>query len=99
MEVLVNMSACRPLVLVAVLLLAGCDPMSGVYTDDEGAASIEFKGKKAFIGTPLGKFECEYVVDGDNVTLKNFNGSNLVMTKKSDGSLDGGLLFGTLKKK
>jgi hypothetical protein len=87
------------LALGTVILLTGCDPVSGVYADSEGAASIEFKSGKAFVGTPLGKFECEYVVDGDNITLKNFNGSNLVLTKKKDGSLDGGILFGELKKK
>jgi hypothetical protein len=98
----------RLLIIAFVALMAltipGCPSgnPSGKYQDDSGAVSVEFKsGNKAYVTLPIGTTQCDYEVDGDKITLKmpGDKGGNVVLTKKSDGSLDGGMMLGTLKKK
>jgi len=91
-------------IALMALALPGCPSgnPSGKYQDDSGAVSVEFKsGKKAYVTLPIGTTQCDYEVDGDKITLKmpGDKGGNVVLTKKSDGSLDGGMMLGTLKKK
>jgi len=87
-----------------VCTIPGCPSgaPSGKYQDDNGAVSVEFKsGNKAYVTMPFGTTQCDYEVDGDKITLKmpGDKGGNIVLTKKSDGSLEGGMMIGTLKKK
>jgi hypothetical protein len=86
---------------VCCVLLGGCgDAVEGTYTDSESAVTIELRGDgKAFVslGT-LGTNAGEWERDGDRVIL-NVGGESSVLTINDDGSLDGGMMLGTLKKK
>jgi hypothetical protein len=76
--------------LLLVLTTAGCTPrLAGKYSDAAGAMTLDFQsGNRAQIITPLGTLTTEYHVSGDKVTLK-YQGEDLVLTRNSDGSLDG----------
>ena len=88
--------------LACGLLLAGCgDGYEGdTYADSEGAVTVEFKDEnRAYVRLGgLGEREVGYKVDDDRVVLESPDG-NIVLTRKDDGSLDGGMMFGTQKKK
>lgn len=84
------------------LTLAGCgDGFSGSTYADEGGTKVEFRsGDKVFVTLIGTTMEGTYKVDGDKVTLiPAGGGGNLVLTKQDDGTLDGGLMVGKLKKK
>jgi len=93
---------CVAVVGISSIAFFGCAHFSGKYETTgpaEGAASVEFKsGSKAYLSIMGTTLETEYTVDGDKVTFKNVNGSNLVMTEEKDGSLTGPMGL-TLKKK
>lgn len=84
-------------VCLSLVLISGCNKMSGKYSDSSGMLSVEFKSSKAYVTTAGTTQEVDYDVDGDKVTLKNPQG-NLVLTKNSDGSLTGGPLGEKLTK-
>jgi len=84
-------------VCLSLVLISGCNKMSGKYQDDSGMMAVEFKSSKAYLTTAGMTTEMDYDVDGDKVTLHNPQG-NLVLTKNSDGSLSGGPMGETLKK-
>ena len=90
-------------VTLASLALGGCgDGYEGdTYADADGGVSVQFKDdNRAYVTMgPLGSREVGYKVDDDKVILEGPGGDNMVLTRKDDGSLDGGLLFGNLKKK
>ena len=92
----------RAVIAGCAFVLIGCGNgyEGDTYADSEDAVTIEFKSdKEAYVSLgEVGTTTCEYEVDGDKVILKN-EGGNLVLTRKSDGTLDGGLMFGTLRKK
>ena len=85
---------------VCLTLALGCDGVEGTYADAEDAVKIELRDDgKAFvtlgaIGTRAGEWE----EDGDRVILK-IDGESTVLDVNEDGSLDGGMMLGTLKKK
>jgi hypothetical protein len=76
--------------LALVLAAAtGCHPgPSGKYESANGAMSVDFKGDKVFLGTMMGEVEGTYEVKDDKITIK-YNGDNVVLTRNSDGSLEG----------
>ena len=86
----------------ACLLLPGCscDSVPGTYTDAEGVVSVELKSDgKAYVTLgELGTNAGEWEQDGDRIVVK-IGGDSNVLTLKEDGSLDGGMMLGTLKKK
>lgn len=82
---------CATAVCCWMLLICGCNKMSGKYSDSSGMLVVEFKSSKAYVTTAGVTTEMDYDVDGDKVTLHNPQG-NLVLTKNSDGSLSGGPL-------
>ncbi len=90
------------LAVCASFALFGCSHLSGKYEatgDAAGAASLEFRsGSKAYMTLLGNTVETEYTVDGDKITLKNINGSNMVLTEQKDGTLTGPLGM-VLKKK
>lgn len=90
-----------PAMLALSLCLPGCscDGVEGTYTDAENVIKLELKdGDRAYITMgDLGSKAGEYEVDGDRVIVK-MDGDSAVFTRKEDGSLDGGMMFGTLKK-
>ena len=79
-------------------LLVGCSKgLSGKYTMQGGAASIEFKDGKAILSDLSGQVETDdYTVEGNTVTVKSKTG-DVKFTIMQDGSLEGGPL-GTFKK-
>jgi hypothetical protein len=87
------------LVALMTFVLTGCpSKIDGKYQNANGTFSIELKSGKASITAPLlGTLETPYEVNGDKITLK-YQGEDLVLTRNSDGSLEGGL-FGKLTKK
>jgi hypothetical protein len=86
-------------VCVGLLTLSGCDDFEGTYTDSENIVKVEFKdGEKVYVSLgDLGTKAGTYEIDGDRVVVK-IDGDTTVLTRKDDGSLDGGMMFGTLKK-
>ena len=97
-----NRTALAAALLSAGLFLAGCgDGYEGdTYTDSEGGVTVEFRsGNRAYIDLGgIATSEVGYEVDGDRVILETPDG-NSVLTRRDDGSLDGGMMLGTLKKK
>ena len=95
--------AALSLVVCCTLLLVGCDKVKGVYSEDTGTMSINFKGGgKADVTVAGMTKETTYEVDGDKVTLHSPEKSgkdNIVLTINSDGTLDGGKNFPKFKKK
>jgi uncharacterized lipoprotein YehR (DUF1307 family) len=85
-------TALLAMVLPAMLVMAGCDKISGKYADEHGMVTVEFKSGKAYVTTAGGAaIESTYDVDGDKVTM-HVSGTDMVFTKNSDGSLTGGPL-------
>jgi hypothetical protein len=86
-------------VVLGLLTLSGCDDFEGTYADAEGIVKIEFKdGDKAYVTLgELGTKAGDYERDGDRVIIK-IDGDSTVLTRNDDGSLDGGMMLGTLKK-
>jgi hypothetical protein len=92
---------------VAVILLAvgvgGCDKgPSGKYDSSDGMLSVDFKGNnKAAVKIAEGTLDCDYAVEGDKITVvvDKATNHNLVFTKKSADTLDGGPEVGLLTKK
>jgi hypothetical protein len=91
----------------AVLVLAvglavpayGQSKMDGVYANANGQNAIEFRGDKAFL-TMVGMASdaLPYEVKGDTVTVHAGGiAGDLVLTKSSDGALEGPL--GIMRKK
>src|SRR5688572_33254667 len=87
-------ATCRVLCVAAVALaIFACgDSLSGKYEatgEAAGAASVEFKGDKAYVTIVGMTTETEYEVNGDKVVFKRGKdaGENLVMTREKDGSL------------
>lgn len=76
-----------------------CDDLEGTYTDAENVIKVELKDDNRVYITlgDLGSKAGEYEVDDDRVIIK-VDGDTTVLTRKDDGSLDGGMMFGTLKK-
>jgi len=78
--------------LVAFALLsatAACGAsLDGKYEDRNGFMGIEFKSGTAYVSTMGGTVATKYQIDGDKIVLSN-EGGNLVLTRESDGSLDG----------
>lgn len=88
--------------VIGSLTLFGCSRFSGKYESPAtlgGAMSVEFKGdNKAYITLMGTTIASDYSVDGDKITFKNVNGSDLVMTAEKDGSISGPMGL-SLKKK
>src|SRR5690606_411929 len=86
----------------ACLLLPGCmcNSVAGTYADSEHAVTIELRSDgKAFVSLgDLGTNAGEWEQDGDRILLK-MGSDTTVLTRKDDGSLDGGIMLGTLRKK
>jgi hypothetical protein len=82
----------------AMIYVSGCGKsVSGVYADDSGTLSIEFKsGGKATVTLQGSPMDGDYTVQGKTVTVK-VNGDAKVLTINDDGSLAGPDI--TLKKK
>jgi hypothetical protein len=77
------------LIALVTLIMTGCTPkLDGKYENANGIMSVEFQSGKAYVGTILGQVEAQYEVNGDKVTLK-YQGENVVLTRNSDGSLEG----------
>ena len=77
------------LLALALFTMTGCAPkLDGKYEDKQGIMSVEFKSGKAYVNTLGGETEVEYEVNGDKITLKN-QAANVVLTRNSDGSLEG----------
>jgi hypothetical protein len=78
--------------LLATTLLIGTaacsSSLDGKYEDRNGVMGIEFKSGTAYVSTPAGTVATKYQVDGDRIILSN-EGGNLVLTRASDGALDG----------
>jgi hypothetical protein len=74
----------------AMMYIGGCGKsVSGVYADDTGALSIEFKsGGKATVTVLGSPMDGDYTVDGKTVTVK-VSGDTKVLTINDDGSLAG----------
>ena len=98
----------RTFVLVIVMILLAitvpaCDKgPSGKYESGDGMVSVDFKsGNKAAVKIAEGTLDCDYSVEGDKVTVvvDKATNHNLVFTKKSDDTLDGGSEVGVLTKK
>ena len=71
------------------LTAAGCGPsLTGTYQNDDGGVSVEFKSGKAYVTMLAGTLEVDYQVKQDKVILTN-HGSNLVLTRHEDGTLEG----------
>ena len=83
---------------ICIVLLLGCGmvyvggcgkSVSGVYADDTGALTVEFKsGGKATVTVLGSPQDGDYTVDGKTVTVK-VNGDAKVLTINDDGSLSG----------
>ncbi len=89
-----------PMVLCCLLLPGcSCNGVAGTYTDSEEIVKVELKSDgKAYVSLgDLGTNAGEWEQDGDRVIVK-IGGDSTVLTRKDDGSLDGGMMFGTLKK-
>ena len=84
------------------LLLPGCscDSVPGTYTDSEGVVTVELKSDgKAYVSLgELGTNAGEWEQDGDRIIVK-IGDDSTVLTRNDDGSLNGGIMLGTLKKK
>jgi len=81
-----------------MVYVAGCGKsVSGKYTDDAGAFSVEFKsGGKATITIGGSAIDATYTIDGKNVSV-NAGGDVKTFMINDDGSLGGPGV--TLKKK
>ncbi|HLK55419.1 MAG TPA: hypothetical protein VKU00_02580 [Chthonomonadaceae bacterium] len=74
---------------LVIFTLTGCTSrLDGKYETANSMMTVEFKGDKAYVGALVGQVETTYEIKDDKVTLK-YNGENLVLTRNSDGSLDG----------
>jgi hypothetical protein len=79
----------KTLIAATLLAVAGCgSSIDGKYEDRNGIMGVEFKSGTAYVSTLGGTVATKYDVDGDKIILKNDAG-NLVLTRSSDGSLDG----------
>lgn len=79
-------------ILVAMMLIAGCDKgPSGLYTAEGPiSASIDFKSGKAIFSMMGETKESDFTVNGDKVNIaKDPEGKPLSLTINSDGSLSG----------
>lgn len=74
----------------AMIYVSGCGKsVSGVYADDTGTFTVEFKsGGKATVTVLGSPQDGDYTVDGKTVTVK-VNGDAKVFTINGDGSLSG----------
>jgi hypothetical protein len=94
----------RILALASTLALAsvpGCgSKIDGTYADSTGMATVTFKpnGKATFKTIAGTQDDVDYTVDGDKVTLK-IAGSDVTLTRTSDGSLTMAGTGAALKKK
>lgn len=88
---------------VACLSIAGCgESLNGKYeaADSNGMLAVEFKSGKAYVTMVGMTTETDYEVkDGKVIFKKPGDKENLVMTIEKDGTLTGGPLGLTLKKK
>jgi hypothetical protein len=93
---------CFAVLVLAVALAVpayGQSKMDGVYANANGQNAIEFRGDKAFL-TMVGMASdaLPYEVKGDTVTIHAGGiAGDLVLTKDSDGALEGPL--GIMRKK
>jgi hypothetical protein len=84
-----NITAKVASALLITLLLAACGGgISGTYTGKQSLATITFSSGKADIKVMGATIEMNYSVDGDKVKLLGPGGSNMVLTRNKDGSLD-----------
>lgn len=75
------------LIALVVLFTAGCSSgIDGEYKDSTGLSTVELKSGKATVKMGAMAFDADYKVDGDKVTITH-QGENIVLTRKSDGSL------------
>lgn len=82
------------LAIACTVLLAACGGgLSGTY--EGGFGSLTFASGKVDARLMGNTIEMPYTTDGDKIVLQSPQG-NLVLTRKSDGSLD--TPWGTMKK-
>jgi hypothetical protein len=89
------------LVLIGIsFTISGCGKsVAGVYKDDSGTMTFDFKsGGKVDVTVSGSTGSCDYTLDGNKVSVKGM-GSSWDFTIKDDGSLDTGSPLGVLKKK
>jgi uncharacterized OsmC-like protein len=84
--------------LALLLVLAGCNPVSGTYTGNQGMIqSMTFDGGEVEISTMFGIETGTYEVDGDRVHV-TIDGDTQTLAINNDGCLDGGMMIGVLCK-
>ena len=84
-----DIAALAGTVVLLGLLAAGCaSSLTGVYENDNGAISVEFKSGKAYVTMLAGTLEVDYQVRRDKIILTN-HGGNIVLTRHEDGTLEG----------
>jgi hypothetical protein len=75
--------------VVTVALIPGCSPgIDGDYKDTSGTVSIELHGGKSVTKMMGMTANGEYKVDGDTITVTPQGEQPIVLTHKSDGSLE-----------
>ncbi|MCW3055869.1 MAG: hypothetical protein JWN14_5039 [Chthonomonadales bacterium] len=73
------------------ITMTGCtSKLDGKYESANGVMSVEFKSDKAYLSTFAGEVQADYEIKDDKVIVK-YNGENTVLTRNSDGSLEGPL--------
>jgi len=83
--------------VVLGLLGTGCaSRMTGTYENENGAISVEFRSDKAYVTMLAGTTEVDYEVKKDKIILSN-HGSNVILTRHGDGTLEGPM--GRMKRK
>lgn len=78
--------------LIACVLLSACgSPVEGTYSDAMGLTSYTFKDDgKVYVSTMGTETELSYSVEDDKVTIGGPD-TNVVLTLKDDGTLEGPL--------
>jgi len=81
-----------------LLVLPGCNPVSGTYTGNDGMIqSMTFEGGEVEISTMFGIETGTYEVDGDRVHV-TVDGDTQTLAIDDEGCLDGGMMIGVLCK-
>jgi hypothetical protein len=84
-----DIAALAGAVAILGLLAAGCaSSLTGVYENDNGAISVEFRSGKAYVTMLAGTLEVDYQVKQNKIILTN-HGGNIVLTRHADGTLEG----------
>jgi hypothetical protein len=85
-------SAALAAIIITAPTLVGCDErLSGKYDEVEGWGSLEFKGHRVYVTTPVvgSTSAAEYQMDGNTVTIRE-HGASQVLMRSPDGALSDG---------